>query len=147
MEEVKVEEQRRGGRQRRPVDKELIFKLAAIHCSNREIASIVGIHIDSLQRFYKDIIQAGKESGKGKLRRKMWEQALNGNITMMIWLSKQHLGMADNVLVSDDKKPLPWTDDEEKPQQKPEDPTEVHGVIYTEVHEDLDQLTEELKGI
>lgn len=136
------------GPKRKPVDKEIIFKLAAIHCTNKEIASIVGIHIDSLQRFYKDIIQAGKESGKGRLRRKMWEQALSGNTTMMIWLSKNHLGMTDNVLVSEEKKPLPWSDDDDIKISAPtETPGEVHGVMYTEVHEDLDELKADLKGI
>jgi ABC-type tungstate transport system permease subunit len=147
MEQAVEAKEHRGGKPRKPVDKELIYKLAAIHCTNKEIASICGIHIDSLQRLYKDIIQAGKESGKSRLRRKMWEQALQGNVTMMIWLSKNHLGMTDNVLVSEDKRPLPWTDDEEIPQQKTEDPTQADTIVYTEVHEDLDQLSADLKGI
>ena len=133
-------------RARKPVDKDLIYKLATIHCTNKEIASIVGIHIDSLQRFYKDIIAAGRESGKGRLRRKMWEQALAGNVTMMIWLSKNHLGMTDNILVSEDKRPLPWTDSDDKETAvEPTTATEVAGVIYTEVHQDLDALHDELK--
>lgn len=132
---------------RKPVDKDLIYKLAAIHCTNREIASITGIHIDSLSRHYKDILVAGRENGKGKLRRKMWEQALNGNTTMLIWLSKNHLGMTDSVLVSEDKKPLPWSDDD-KPSDEPTSPTDTADVVvYTEVHEDLDQLAQDLKGI
>ncbi len=132
---------------RKPIDQELIYKLAAIHCSNKEIGSIVGIHIDSLQRYYGDVIRAGRDSGKGKLRRKMWEQALNGNPTMMIWLSKNHLGMTDTVLVSDDKKPLPWSDEDIKPAEPNAATLDNGGVIYTEVHEDLDVLKEELKGI
>ena len=132
---------------RKPIDQELIYKLAAIHCSNKEIGSIVGIHIDSLQRYYGDVIRAGRDSGKGKLRRKMWEQALNGNPTMMIWLSKNHLGMTDTVLVSDDKKPLPWSDEDIKSAEPNAATLDNGGVIYTEVHEDLDVLKEELKGI
>ena len=132
---------------RKPIDQELIYKLAAIHCSNKEIGSIVGIHIDSLQRYYGDVIRAGRDSGKGKLRRKMWEQALNGNPTMMIWLSKNHLGMTDTVLVSDDKKPLPWSDEDTKPVEPNAATLADTGVIYTEVHEDLDALKLELKGI
>ncbi|CAB4154557.1 hypothetical protein UFOVP642_13 [uncultured Caudovirales phage] len=132
---------------RKPIDQELIYKLAAIHCSNKEIGSIVGIHIDSLQRYYGDVIRAGRDSGKGKLRRKMWEQALNGNPTMMIWLSKNHLGMTDAVLVSDDKKPLPWSDEDTKLAEPNATTLADTGVIYTEVHEDLDALKLELKGI
>ena len=129
-------------------DRELIYKLAAIHCSNKEIASIVGLHIDSLQRAFKDILAAGRENGKGKLRRKMWEQALNGNTTMLIWLSKNHLGMTDNVLVSEEKKPLPWSDDEDIKSERPNSPTDAaEGMVFVETHDDLDRLAEDLKEI
>jgi len=133
---------------RKPVDRDLIYKLAAIHCSNREIASITGIHIDSLQRHYKDILTSGRENGKGKLRRRMWEEAMKGNVTMMIWLSKNYLGMTDAVLVSEDKKPLPWSDDDNIKSDEPISPTDTDEVmVYTEIHEDLDQLADNLKGI
>lgn len=128
-------------------DRELIYKLAAIHCSNREIASIVGLHIDSLQRSFKDLLAAGRENGKGKLRRKMWESALSGNVTMMIWLSKNHLGMTDNILVSEEKKPLPWSDDEDIKSVEPSTPTDTEAIVFVDTHDDLDQLAQDLKGI
>lgn len=128
-------------------DRELIYKLAAIHCSNREIASIVGLHIDSLQRSFKDLLAAGRENGKGKLRRKMWESALSGNVTMMIWLSKNHLGMTDNILVSEEKKPLPWSDDEDIKSVEPSTPTDTEDIVFVDTHDDLDQLAQDLKGI
>lgn len=31
------------------------------------------------------------------LKRKQWEMAMNGNITMLIWLGKQNLGQTDKV--------------------------------------------------
>ena len=132
---------------RKPVDRELIYKLAAIHCTNKEIASVVGIHIDSLQRHYRDLLTAGRENGKSKLRRRMWEEAMRGNVTMMIWLSKNYLGMTDSVLVSDEKRPLPWSDDETK-SPIVDGTTDNHEVmVYTEVHENLDQLKQDLKEI
>lgn len=134
------------GRPRKAVDPDLIYRLAAIHCTNREIASIVGIHIDSLQRNYRDLMAAGRENGKGRLRRKMWEQALAGNVTMMIWLSKNHLGMTDNIMVSEDKRPLPWTDsDETTTAAEPTAATEADGIVYTETHADLDQLAADMQ--
>lgn len=108
-----------GGHNRIKIDLDLVYKLAKIHCTNREIASIVGINIDSLQRLYRDVLEAGREAGKMALRRKMWSSALEGNPTMMIWLSKQHLGMTDNILVTEDKKPLPWSDDDLVVEEKP----------------------------
>ena len=144
--ENETAESRPVGRPRTPVDPDLIYKLAAIHCTNKEIASIVGIHIDSLQRHHKDLLAAGRENGKGRLRRKMWEQALAGNVTMMIWLSKNHLGMTDNIMVSEDKRPLPWTDsDEQTIVAEPTATTEADGIVYTPVHADLDQLAADMK--
>lgn len=76
----------------------------------------------------------------------MWEQALAGNVTMMIWLSKNHLGMTDNILVSEDKRPLPWTDsDENTTAAEPTAATEADGIVYTEVHGDLDQLAADMQ--
>ena len=136
------------GRPRKPVDKDLIYKLASIHCSNPEISSIVGISVDTLQRKYSDIIQSGKDSGKQKLRRRMWQSALAGNVTMMIWLSKNILGYTDSVLVSEEKKPLPWSDDDEKIAEPIATPDTADGEDVTGVvREDLDQLKQDLDKI
>jgi hypothetical protein len=97
----------------KPIDLELVYGLAKLHCTNKEIASLAGVSVDTLQRRYHDILDKGRDDGKMTLRRSMWDLALNGrNPTMMIWLSKQHLGFTDNPINSDDKKPLPWTDDD-----------------------------------
>ena len=146
QDQIVVEEVQRP-RPRKPVDKELIYKLAAIHCTNKEIASVVGIHIDSLQRHYSDILIAGRESGKGKLRRRMWEEAMKGNVTMLIWLSKNYLGMTDSVVVSDEKRALPWSDDDDNKIAETTATNTDAVVVYTEVHTDLDDLKNELKGV
>lgn len=78
------------------IDLGLIEKLAAIHCTNTEIASTVGCDSSLLSKpKYSEIITKGKERGKMSLRRKMWDTAMNGNVTMQIFLSKQMLGYAD----------------------------------------------------
>jgi hypothetical protein len=41
------------------------------------------------------ILLKGYDEGKSSLKRKMFEIALKGNATMLIWLSKQYLGMRD----------------------------------------------------
>lgn len=80
------------------LDLSLIEKLAAIHCNNKEIASTVGCDPSLLsKRNYSIIIQKGKERGKASLRKKMWETAHGGNVSMMIWLSKQYLGMSEKI--------------------------------------------------
>jgi hypothetical protein len=78
------------------VDLVLMEKLAAIHCTNTEIAAMLGCDHSLLSKpKYSIIIAKGKEKGKLTLRRKMFETAMNGNVTMMIWLSKQLLGFTE----------------------------------------------------
>ena len=79
------------------LDEELIKKLASIHCTMAEIASIVGCSVDTLEENYSDIIKEAKAQGKMSLRRKMWTAAQEGNVTMMIWLSKNILGYRDKI--------------------------------------------------
>lgn len=80
------------------LDLVLIEKLATIHCTNTEIAAMVNCDQSLLSKGkYSLIIAKGKEKGKLSLRRKMFETAMNGNISMMIWLSKQYLAMTEKV--------------------------------------------------
>lgn len=77
------------------LDEALIEKLAMIHCTPKEIASIVGCSEDTIIGRFSELLAKGREKGKMSLRRAMFDKALGGNCTMMIWLSKQHLGMND----------------------------------------------------
>lgn len=80
---------------RKPIDFELVKKLAAIDCTYAEISSVVDVPIRTLERRCKAIIADGREAGKATLRRKQFELASNGNVAMLIWLGKQRLGQAD----------------------------------------------------
>lgn len=77
------------------VDAEMVVKLAAIGCTNKEIASVLNCNDDHLARAYKDELSRGREQGKTRLRQKQMEVALSGNTTMLIWLGKQILGQTD----------------------------------------------------
>lgn len=84
-------------RPRKMIDESLLRKLAVIHCNQEEMASVLGVSVDTLQRRYAAQIKEGRAEGKMSLRRKMWEMALNGNVALLIWLSKNELGMSDKV--------------------------------------------------
>lgn len=84
-------------RPRKPVDEALLRKLAVIHCNQEEMASVLGVSVDTLQRRFAAQIKDGRAEGKMSLRRKMWEMALGGNVSLLIWLSKNELGMSDKV--------------------------------------------------
>lgn len=89
-------EKDKGGRPFKEIDMEAVRKLSALHCTKQEIASFVGCHLDTLyhERF-AEVLQKGADEGKISLKRKMYEVAMSGNAVMLIWLSKQHLGMRD----------------------------------------------------
>ena len=80
------------------IDAEQVRKLAAINCTMIEIASVVGCSVDTLERRFADVIKEGRAHGRSSLRRHMWEAVQKGNITMMIWLSKNILGYGDRVI-------------------------------------------------
>jgi hypothetical protein len=91
-----IEVKDKGGRPPIPVDLDLVKKLASIHCTKREIASVVGIAINTLEHErFVEVLQKGQDEGKMSLKRKMFEVAMKGNTAMLIWLSKQHLGMKE----------------------------------------------------
>ncbi len=94
-------DQPKTGRKRLVLDAEQIERLAAINCTNEEIAAVLNCSADTLVRRYADRIKKGKDLGKSSLRRKMWEAAQAGSIPMMIFLSKNLLGYADKVEQAD----------------------------------------------
>jgi hypothetical protein len=98
-------------RLRKEIDREQVIKLARLHCNVSEIARWFNVDQNTINKRFKEDIELARGETKAKLRRKMLEEAMNGNTTMLIWLSKNMLGFSDNGPVeNDDKKPLPWTD-------------------------------------
>ena len=83
-------------RPRKVIDEALLENLAKIHCTNDEMANILGCSKDTLEKRFSATIKRGRDAGKLSLRRKLFQQALErDNMTALIWLSKQHLGMRD----------------------------------------------------
>ena len=85
------------GRPKKFVDLELVEKLAHIQCTYGEIASTLGVSVDTLQR-NKDFAatyKRGAEGGRKSLRRMQFESANKGNVVMQIWLGKNYLGQSD----------------------------------------------------
>lgn len=87
----------------KPINWDEFDKLCAIHCTRDEIANWFNVSPDTIERAVKRekkmvfaAYHAQKaDTGKISLRRRMWQAALGGDKTMMIWISKQHLGMRD----------------------------------------------------
>jgi hypothetical protein len=105
-----------GGRPRIEIDLELVEKLAQIACTDAEIASIVGVSLDTFKRrkddkAFAEMLEQARSRGKASLRRIQWRLAEQGNAAMAIFLGKNLLGQRDKFDdVAGDKDPLPWQD-------------------------------------
>jgi len=91
------EDLQKRGRKPIEIDYAKAEKLAAIMCTQSEIASVLGVSLALLEHDpeFIRIHKKGMEQGKASLRRMQYGAASNGNATMLIWLGKQHLGQRD----------------------------------------------------
>ena len=103
-----------GGRPPKPIDWVEAERLALMQCTQKEIASWYYItHETLVERYEKEFgetfsnwYEKHSANGKSSLRRRMYKAAMDGNVTMMIWLSKQMLGMRDRIDEVTDQKPV-----------------------------------------
>lgn len=77
------------------IDETQVEAMASIGCSVDEMASILGCSARTLQRRFVTPIERGRARLNRSLRRKQVDLALNGNVTMLIWLGKQMLGQRE----------------------------------------------------
>lgn len=86
------------GRPRKKLDEDELLKLARDDCTISEIAARLGCHVDTIfsNARYTELLHKGREEGNASLKRRMFEIALGGNVTMLIWLSKQRLGYKES---------------------------------------------------
>lgn len=78
-------------------------KLCEIQCTIQELAAYFRCSEDALLKAVKRVkgvpfgvyFEQMKGSGRVSLRRKMFQTALKGDRQLMVWLSKQHLKMAE----------------------------------------------------
>ena len=95
------------GRPKKELDEEVIARLSQIGCTQEEIGSVVGISARTLQRRYADLVTENKNKGKASLRKVLWKKALKGDPKLLIWLSKNELGMVDKMHTTSTVEPLP----------------------------------------
>lgn len=87
------------------IDKNNFEDLCAIFCTLVDISGWFKVSEDTIERWCKRTYKATfaecfkKYAFKGRvsLRRKQYQMAMDGNITMLIWLGKQHLGQCDSL--------------------------------------------------
>lgn len=78
---------------RKDIDVVLLEKLASTMLSTESIANILEVSSQTLERNYEPLLHKARDNRRRSLVEKMWSKALDGgDTTMLIWLSKQHLG-------------------------------------------------------
>jgi len=116
----KIVEGKLVGRNNVVVPPEEVEDLAAIGCTNTDIANWFGVDDSSISYNFKHELAKGRENLKISLRRAMLKNAcVNLNAAVQIFLAKNMLGVSDNGLVIDGSKVLPFSDDEDdKPSEE-----------------------------
>lgn len=102
----------KGGRPRKEIDQGYFEELCKIQCTLEEIAGVLRVSEDTVERWcertyelgFADTYKKFSANGKTSLRRQQFELAKKGNATMLIWLGKQYLGQSD--------KPIPEEEEE-----------------------------------
>ena len=77
--------------------------MCAIQCTESEIAGVMNVSTDTLERIVKDewginfaeYYKQKSDKGKMSLRRLQWKSAEAGNVAMQIFLGKQMLGQKE----------------------------------------------------
>jgi hypothetical protein len=81
------------GRKKKEIDYNLVKRLASIHCTQEEIADVLGLSVRTLQRDeeFCRIHKTNLATLKTLLRRWQIAAAKKGNTGMLVWLGKQYL--------------------------------------------------------
>ena len=90
------------GRKPVNIDLEQVEKLAAIQCTEAEIASVLGVSIRTIERRkqqpdFAEAMERGKARGRVSLRRNLWSLANKGQPAANIFLAKNLLGYRDYI--------------------------------------------------
>jgi len=74
-----------------------VEKLASFGLTNKEIAEALAYNENTLKRNFEIFLIKGRANLKQKLKRKQIQVALQGNVSMLIWLGKQYLEQKDKM--------------------------------------------------
>lgn len=105
--DVFIEQKKTKGRPQKILSEnglKMVEDLSRIFCTDKEIADILGTTLDVLHspqnnELFLSAKERGQSNGKQSLRRKEYELAMKGNVTMVIWLAKQFLGQKERTEV------------------------------------------------
>lgn len=91
----------KAGRPQKTLDHNAVKQLAAIQCTDEEIAAALSVSLNTIRRrkqsdpVFAELIEEGRAQGRASLRRIQWQMAKNGSAVMAIFLGKNILRQRD----------------------------------------------------
>ena len=92
-----VKSKRKVGRPKIDLPGNKVETLAEYGLSNTDIANFFGVNETTIRVNFSEFLTKGRAKQKYKLRKKQFEVAMDGNVTMLIWLGKQMLGQSEKL--------------------------------------------------
>jgi hypothetical protein len=83
------------GRKPYDIDERIVRAMALAGGTNGEIAEFCGCSRTVIEKRFGEILVEARSGRKLRLRQKQYQMAMEGNVTMLIWLGKQELGQYD----------------------------------------------------
>jgi hypothetical protein len=87
------------------LDEKKIEELGKAQCSFTEIAACTHVSHDTIERRYRQQIEAARLKGKAELRKAMWKKALSGDTAILRHLGKHYLGQTEHLQVMNSVEP------------------------------------------
>lgn len=75
---------------------EHVAKLAGYGVSDADIASLIGVSIPTLKKYYIDKLQIGKARANVEVGKALYQKAVDGDTQAGIWWSKTQMGWRDS---------------------------------------------------
>ena len=82
---------RKVGRPKAKLSVEAIGQMALEGAKNSEIAALLGVADETITDNFSKILTQKRAERRTNIRRKQYTLAINGNVSMLIWLGKQEL--------------------------------------------------------
>ena len=101
------------GENRAIIPVEEVRKLAALHCSYKDMSEYFGVKENTFRDHFRREVERARQKLKHRLSEAMIENAISRmNPTTQIWLSKQWLGMSDSQESTQGEQVLPWIEED-----------------------------------
>ena len=84
------------GRKQVNISPAQVEKMAGYGLNNTQIADCLGCEDSTIGTKFRESVIKGRANLRMKLSKKQIDVALQGNVTMLIWLGKQYLNQRDN---------------------------------------------------